>query len=352
MKKLFFAIAALAVMTSCNNDELVEVTPKQAISFGNAFVDNATRAIDKTYNSSNKPSSFHVYGTTQGDEVNAQLVSIFDYVGVSSTNTTGVGDDYFYDSKYTQYWIEKNKYNFSALVHAEKDNVVLGEDKLPSKVKFTSNGDIDLLYAKSDEITPSSESYNTPVEFTFEHLLSKLHISFSNTITSNTDDLKYEYKVTDVNIINAISSAECDFSTKKWSNHSDTDQIQLSFGNISNASSSNISEDAIFVDGGKTATSTYSKLIIPGTYNGVYPNPQIMDLSFYVETFINKTSVDKRHHKLTIKNKFEAGKAYNLIISKGAPGEVIKFSVKEVNEWITDHNGDGITDDKDDEKIN
>ena len=75
MKKLFFAIAALAVMTGCNNDELVEVTPKQAIAFGNAFVDNATRAIDPSI-TSETISSFNVYGTVQGTGIGEGTVNI------------------------------------------------------------------------------------------------------------------------------------------------------------------------------------------------------------------------------------------------------------------------------------
>ena len=64
MKKLFIAIAALAAMTSCSQDEVMEVAQKQAISFGNAFVGNSTRAAnDPSYGTSNSLKAFNVWGT-------------------------------------------------------------------------------------------------------------------------------------------------------------------------------------------------------------------------------------------------------------------------------------------------
>ena len=48
MKKIFLAVVALAAMTACSNDEFVSVD-RAPINFGEAFVDNATRATDTTY---------------------------------------------------------------------------------------------------------------------------------------------------------------------------------------------------------------------------------------------------------------------------------------------------------------
>ena len=53
MKKyLFMAMAAVAI-TSWSQDEVMEVAEKQAISFKDAFVEDATRAIDVTYSNDN-----------------------------------------------------------------------------------------------------------------------------------------------------------------------------------------------------------------------------------------------------------------------------------------------------------
>ena len=118
MKKYFMMAIAAAAITSCSQDEVMEVAEKQAINFGNTFVENATRAIDATYNNDAKPKSFLVYGNTQGNEsATAPIVPIFKGVTVSSEGTGTVGNDYKYDAAYTQYWIEGNKYNFLLMQH-------------------------------------------------------------------------------------------------------------------------------------------------------------------------------------------------------------------------------------------
>lgn len=339
MKKTILALAAVATMVACSKDEIVNEAPKVPIAFNNAFVENTTRAIDGTYNNSNKPSNFLVYGYTQGDETGAQPVTIFNAVDVEyKTNS------YEYDAKYTQYWIDGNKYGFAALVNADKEKVEINNvNRLPSKVTFTSDSEKDLLYATS-KVDNVTTNYDAPVAFTFDHLLSKVHITFKNTITTNSDKNKYTYKVTNIHINDAISVADCDLSTKTWSNHKDS-HINVEFGNITNKINNIDSPDAIEVGAVGTteasATSHYARLLIPGNYNAEGNNPKNMHLIFTVETLINGQSVDKRDYKLVVEEELKAGHAYNFIISKGAPGKPIMFTVTKVNEWNTDHDNNG-----------
>ena len=334
MKKTILALAAVATMVACSKDEIVNEAPKVPIAFNNAFVENTTRAIDGTYNNSNKPSNFLVYGYTQGDETGAQPVTIFNAVDVEYKANSF---SYEYDAKYTQYWIDGNKYGFAALVNADDNKVEKNGNGLPSKVTFTSNSEKDLLYATSN-VDNVTTNYDAPVEFTFDHLLSKVHITFKNTITTNSDVNKYTYKVTNIFIDNAISVADCDLETKKWSNHEASNSLVVNFGNITNDSSDAIEVGAVGTEA--SATSHYARLLIPGNYNAEGNNPQKMTLIFTVETLINSKSVDVRNHKLVVDKELEAGHAYNFIISKGAPGKQIKFTVQEVNEWNTDHDND------------
>lgn len=47
MKKFFWlGCAAVALLASCSQDETVETPSSKVISFGNTFVDNATRSVD------------------------------------------------------------------------------------------------------------------------------------------------------------------------------------------------------------------------------------------------------------------------------------------------------------------
>ena len=54
MKKFLFLAIAATAFASCSQDEVMEVAQKQAISFGEAFVGNATRSIDPSYGTSKK----------------------------------------------------------------------------------------------------------------------------------------------------------------------------------------------------------------------------------------------------------------------------------------------------------
>ena len=64
MKKyISMALAAMALV-SCSNDEFLEIN-QEAISFGEAFVDNATRAYDPSYGANaNALTQFNVFHTS------------------------------------------------------------------------------------------------------------------------------------------------------------------------------------------------------------------------------------------------------------------------------------------------
>ena len=78
MKKLFFAFAAIATLASCNNDQIIDFD-KNPIAFGDAFVDNATKAI---YEGDTKVDAFKVWGTVTG---NSNTVLIFDRLNQRSS---------------------------------------------------------------------------------------------------------------------------------------------------------------------------------------------------------------------------------------------------------------------------
>ena len=60
MKKSILGLAALALLASCNNDEELNSLAPEAITFGNPFVDNATRAIDPSYSGTKELTSIKV----------------------------------------------------------------------------------------------------------------------------------------------------------------------------------------------------------------------------------------------------------------------------------------------------
>ena len=318
MKKIFVSMLAVAALASCNNEEAIDQVAPEAIGFDNVFVDNATRTTDSSYSSTNLPASFLVYGTTKGDEQNAPVVPIFDGVAVSKN-----GNEYQYDAAHTQYWIAGNTYNFAALVNANAQKVTK-TDYMPSSVVYTADYTIDgntadLLYATASAIGLATQ--NPTVGFTFNHLLSNVKFTVTNTMTTNVAGNLYEYVVTNIAINNAYTTGTCALADKTWSDHDDATKV-VNFGNV---------EAVGVVGASESASSDYARLLIPATYG---QNSEL-NVTFTLTTLLNGQSVNVENITLTPTVTFEAGKAYNFVVEKGAPGEEIKFTVTAVNGWDT-----------------
>ena len=81
MKKIFCAVLALAAMASCSNEYTIDYN-KQAIGFGDTFVNNGTRA---DYSQVGKPvEAFKVWGTLTGTGAySGTTVQVFNDVDVT-----------------------------------------------------------------------------------------------------------------------------------------------------------------------------------------------------------------------------------------------------------------------------
>lgn len=327
MKKILIFALAAAAMVSCSTDEVVDIK-KESIGFDKLFVDNSTRAIDGSFSSTNMPKSFQVYGITKGDETNAPEVPIFNNVKVENTS-----EGWKYADQYTQYWIDGNTYNFAAVV-----NGAISTDK---KIAYTADGTTDLLYAKNNygKYTKGSTSATT-VPFTFKHLLSKVQFTVKNNMASQIKGNVYTYKVTDVKINKAYLAGSYDitkFGTNVagWTVSGDPGVVE--FGNVSNATNTADAADAVAIgtwkesaeapeEGIASATSRYSRLLIPATYSA-------LNITCTITTYLNGSAVDVEKYDKNIAITLAEGNAYNFIIEKGAPGEPILFSVDKLTDW-------------------
>ena len=357
MKKFFFMAIAAAAITSCSQDEVMEVTQKEAINFGNPFVENATRAIDNTYHSQNNmPTSFKVYGTTKGNESGTTDVTIFNGVDVS-----GSGNTWNYGEAYTQYWINGNTYNFAAVVGGTINN----DKTISYKANYTEGNatDVDLLYDKDNYGVYTKVTSDQMVTFNFTHLLSKVHFTVKNTIASNVKGNVYTYKVTDVKISNALPTGSYDITKYLVENQvgwtASGTGIPVSFGHVTNAVKNADVAEAVAIgtwtEDGETkgiseATSHYARLLIPATYTkdeNDLENKTGLIIECTITTYLNGQSIDVESYKKSIGITLAEGKAYNFVISKGNPGDPIKFSAT-MSDWLNgnthDSNNDNIND--------
>lgn len=346
MKKIYFTLAFLATLVSCTNDELVDMTPKQAITFGNAFVENNTRAaIDPSYNNTtNLLTSFKVYGTVSGN-VDGKVNTANIYKGDEVKTPEGWEsnkDGLAWDCTNIQYWVPNCFYNFIAIVDAT--DVSTTGNGLPKSIKYNAADQKDLLLATANHETDKNGIPNTsddksataiaPVKFTFNHLLSKVKFTVKNTMSNNTSI--YSYQVRNVRIINAVMEGKVTIKEPTWTSSSKTytEDEPLSFGNISQFSTNSNEDVAVSIGEAQQAESHYERLLIPYDYS-----KEGLKVKFTVDILVNETVVNRKNYEADVKMNLAVGNSYNFIIELALDKE-IKFSVSKINDWSKDDNGD------------
>lgn len=325
-------LATAAMLASCSQDETVEMAQNtRAISFNNAFVDNATRSVVDPSFKKEDLGNFAVYGFTQNGQ-------IFDGVTVTSADN---GSTWTYDP--IQYWVEGNQYAFAAIAPASvpvsgetRTGSSVADYKVGMTVSFTNDGKTDLLYANGGAFD-ANETFMAsiqPVSLTFKHQLSKVKFSFRNNVGE-----VYNIKVTDVKITDAKSSGTLTVSEaaeNAWSNVGG-DDLELSFGAAGTTGVS--TADAIAF--GSEVETYNEQLMIPTESTESYT------VTFTVELLSGTVSMGTYNHTATIEGvELKLGYCYdfaaelnaeNIVVDPDDPDAELKpieFTVNEISDWI------------------
>lgn len=294
MKKILIAIFAIAAISACNKAEIINAPEGEAIAFGNAFVDNATKAEDPSYGTSKSLTSFKVWGTVNATDDKKVAIFADDLV----EGTVGANSVWNCANK-TQYWIADAKYNFAAVVNGI--NINLGADLLPAEIEFDADGSKDLLYAKSIEYTGKT-SGNDKVAFTFSHLLSKVKFN----ITNNSSEAKgYSFLIKNIKINGNKTSGKYIVADESWS----ATAGDYTFNEITVAS------------GAASAECDAEQLLIPGS----------VTVSFTVDIIYNNATISTKDYTSSTQT-LDAGNAYSFNI-KVSVGEPIQFTVAANPTW-------------------
>lgn len=308
MKKYLFIALAAAALTSCSNDDTIDIQ-KEAISFSNAFIDNNTRAADPSLNNTTLK-EFNVYGSVTGIDGTTK-VEIFNGETVSGIVGTTEGNPNVWTCTKTQYWIPNGKYNFAAVVNG---TVATETEHLPATITYNADGTTDLLYARSATDILGKASDNDLVEFTFNHLLSKVMFTAKNSMT----DSNYKYSLANLKVTGTSTTGTYTVgATTPWGNTNTTGATE-GFGNIND------------VVGGVTEAKecTNERLIIPANYTN-------LEISFDLTWYYNGTAISTlTDQKKTASVNLQPGYAYNFVITT-ALNAPIQFTVEKAPEWNT-----------------
>ena len=322
MKKILFTILCAGAVMSCAKEEVV-TAEQEAITFENAFVDNATKALDGYTVTKNNLETFDVWGTTQRPGVD-EIVPIFVKEAVSSTDN---GATWNYAASSTQYWIPGNAYVFAAAKNYESVGLV---DGVPATIVYDAATQKDLIYDEDDTRTGDVVGSNPAVEFTFEHLLSKAYFTVKNEMS--TANPLYSYKVSNIAINNAVKKATYTVATEKWGDvtASYAADAPLAFGNVNGVATATTSEAVKIFANTANNTSHYSRLLIPAEYK----DANKLNITCTIETLYDNAVIDVENYSRDIVYTFEKGHAYNFIFTLKNPGDPIKFDVAAVNGWV------------------
>ena len=319
MKKLFVALLAVAGLTACFNEEVVNVADQRTPIAFDTFVENATRAnvaVDPS-TTTESLTGFKVWGFM--DEVSGKV-----FEGEEVTGTKG---NFTYAN--TAYWLPGHDYYFAALAPIGGNwtlNTEAANTYGAGIVNFiNANGTEDLLYAAN---YVRSEATNNPVMFTFSHLLSKVKFTFEN-IFANPN---YTVEVRDIKITDAPKGGSIDLAVENWWDNNDwiltADKLGLEFGTTGLIYAPNNEEGLA-----TKQESAVERLTIPAGANYEY------NITFTVDLYIGgleKPDTFNLTSKVT-GLALEMGKAYNFkaaINQEVLNLQEIVFDVEEVKDWV------------------
>ena len=308
MKKILISMLAVAALVSCSKEESIRVDQGELIGFGNAFVDNSTRAAaatDPSYGTANPLTSFKVYGAVEG-------VNIFSGANVTKGDAA-YGAAWGCDGK-TQYWIAGADYIFDAVVNGTvKDPDAAG---LPTALSYAIADQKDMLHQRVTTVGKPT-SNNGLVTFTFTHLLSKVKLSIENT-TPNTAT-EYRYTVTDIVLNNVYTSGDCSVPNHTWSN-----TVTGTYAGIAD----------LTIASATTEECATEVLLIPGSALGISFNVNIEMKSGDNWELVSTTAFSK-DSVVTL----AANTAYSLNLTVGLD-DTIQFTATQMPDWT---NGGGVT---------
>lgn len=327
MKKIILAAMAFAALAACTKETTVDVA-REEIVFGNAFVDNSTKAnaaTDPSYSTTGKGvalTQFNVYGAVNG-------VNIFD----GNLVTKGAAE---YGSAWTlsgtkQYWIAGAPYKFVGVVDGNKTGVTAitpnATSGLPESISYTVDGVTDLL---CDVVNIASASASQGiVAFNYTHLLSKINFAVKN--TTSADATNYRFVLTSAKLTNVFKSAVYGVDADAWTTTgSEMREYVLENLTINSAATQYHSQEVLLIPG--SAVGVYVKANIEATDNGT----DWTVVSTVEKTFAN--ALGKEVDGVTPK-KLAKATAYNFIVEL-CVGNEIQFTATTMDEW-TDGDGTG-----------
>lgn len=182
-RSLFMLGVAVAALSSCSNNEVLDIAESNAIKFSNSFVGKPTRGVTAPELTTDNLKEMYVFASNNDGQVfddNPKLV-----YRIGETNEWG------YDNLVA--WEANKTYNFVAYAGKNLGGSVTDNGDNTS-LKFSGivvNGDkdnqFDLLYSNTKSKTTTAVDGNPMIDFTFKHLLSMVQFTLKSGFGATTE---------------------------------------------------------------------------------------------------------------------------------------------------------------------
>ncbi len=336
MKKFtYLAAFAIGAMTlaSCSNDEVLSSVEKSGTIGFNAMTNKPGRTGEVNTNNLER---FRVFGWSTDNDASTNFATLFNDVTV-----TGSGQNWTYSP--LQYWAPSKDYYFVALSSNNSTPVweYVAPASFPEGTKVNNfkglgtvttgignvNADRDLVYAVATRATDANITDATKVPFTFNHMLSRIGVTFKNAFNSSL----YSIVISNVKISGLSAEASVELGV---------DPKELAWKVAEGAATVGIT--ATVPNNNNLAQNESTKT----DYKFIIPSEQTIAIEFDVEVKVGESTYSKRTLNGTIATKtympgmsymFTAEISQKNIVDGGA--KPIEFTVTEVTGWGVDETG-------------
>lgn len=327
-KSLFMLGVAVAALSSCSNNEVLDIAESNAIKFSNTFVGKPTRSVTAPELTTDNLKEMYVFASKDGVDVfdaNPKLV-----YRIGETNEWG------YDKLVP--WEASKNYNFVAYAGKDlEDNVKANDGNKSLKfsnivVNGSEDNQFDLLYSNTVERLPATADGNPTIDFTFEHLLSMVQFTLKSGFGVTT-----KVQITNFKFYGVKTTGSYDASSPAWT-------LTATANKEGNTDFKSDGEEIAQYNADATKDVVNSWVVIPQQN---VASGKVEMVTFTVNVVDGESDTQIGTEK-TFKAKipsitWEKGYRYNYIFTitpeqMGVADQYITFDAPKVTEWVDDRN--------------
>lgn len=248
MKKVLLAIAAVATITSCSqNEEFENPAQKAEIGFNTAV----TRATELT-TSGLQTAGFKIYAYNTGNRGMTSAITLPSSAWIDDVAEYSKSESAWSIKNGTYYWPLTDKLQFFAysptggVTYNVPNGTDAGYPKFTYQVATNASDQKDLVIASAQDKVKNADGVTSPVSLTFKHALTQINIQV---VQESTD---YTYTIEKVKVIDVKGKGTFEYTgvnTGSWTtDEAETNtEYEYTLGTFADGTSAVVSDNALML---------------------------------------------------------------------------------------------------------